>query len=112
MSFFGVTFTLLNRKNDTLMHKFNDEILKNTMMGMAVLALLDDEEVIISPEKIVAMLHHIAATEDNPSRQRACERAIAELRRSHSQRDHAVVHRGAPGLIDESHNLDADGKTH
>lgn len=59
----------------------DDEKLTNILMGEAFLALLHTGGP-LSLNKLVAKLRAIAVSEQNETRKRACERAIAEVRSS------------------------------
>jgi len=60
------------------MSKNDDEKLVDILMGEAVMALLQQESPVFA-EHVVAQLQAMAASERNPIRLRAFQRAIAEL---------------------------------
>lgn len=73
------------------MYKNEEEKLSDIVMGEAVMVLLSNDAA-ISKTALIRQLQDMAATETEVVRQRACRRAIAEVRQSQAQEQNRQTH--------------------
>lgn len=83
------------------MYKDKEETLTDIVLGEAVMALLNNDD-LISSTSILKVLQSMASVEREPSRQRACRQAMEELR-NYSANESDNVNYDRPGRDDMSH---------